>query len=92
MSVHKVDFGMQKTPEDVLENLCRFLRNEVEAYGTPRAVMVLVLDENNKISMKVNPLIPMNDDEWVGIIARAFHLSLMKSFDGFDGTAHPDAS
>ena len=84
MSVHRVDFGMQKTPEDVLEDLLRFLRGEVETFGTPKAVMVLMLDENNKISMKVNPLIPMNDDEWVGIIGRAFHLSLMKSYTGFE--------
>lgn len=52
MSVHKVDFGMQKTPEDVLENLCRFLRNEVEAYGTPRGVLMGLME----------PPIPMRHD------------------------------
>ncbi len=90
MTVRLVEFERQKTPEAVLEDLFRFLRVEVETFGVPRAVVVLVLDENNKISMKMNPLIPMTDDEWVGIIGRAFHLALMKSYTGCIEHLDPD--
>lgn len=93
MSVHLVHFKKPDDQHTVVEKMCTFVRKEIEKYDAPRAVAVLILDNDDKITIRTQPLVRMDDNAWIGVFARVFHIGLMENWRGVESsTDDTDAS